>query len=121
MNAAEKINNEMQKAPGDKYLEIVGHYLIDRATMEPMAAERIMAEGKTLSGAWKAVTDSAKKQAKHGCACLSHPEVFAIIDDYFGLVTNVRAQEMAMSGQIVAQPAEPSPASGVVVNLADFL
>ena len=35
--AIEKINAEMQKDPSDRYMEIVGHYIIDRCD-EALAA-----------------------------------------------------------------------------------
>ncbi len=56
--AIAKINAEMQKEPSDRYLEIIGHYLIDRCD-EALAAK--IEGGKTLKGAMEAVVKNAKQ------------------------------------------------------------
>ena len=57
--AIEKINAEMQKDPADQYMEIVGHYVIDRCADEAVAA-KVMGKKKTLRGAMDAVMERAK-------------------------------------------------------------
>ena len=113
----EKINTEMQKNPSDRYTEILGHYLIDRC-MDAADDALIGAEGKTLAGAMAAVKSAARKQAVDGVAVMSDDAVFAIVDDYFGLKTDIRAQQKAVGMEPV-----PALASGdyAPVDLSDFL
>ena len=49
-DAVKKINLEIQKEPDNGYIAVVGEYIIDCITSEE-AADAVLAEGKTLSGA----------------------------------------------------------------------
>jgi len=85
--AIEKINAEMQKKPDDKYLEIIGHYLIDCCT-DTRIAEALLAENKTLNGACEAIRAEAKKRAKGGVGILDLFEGLDVVDKYFKLPLN---------------------------------
>ena len=116
MKAFEKINEEMQKSPDDGYMEILGHYLIDRCA-DLGGGALIGVEGKTLKGAMDAVMDEAKKK-KHGTvAVLSDAEVFGIVDEYFGLKTDYKAQY----GALPKSEKKPVASAGTVLDLSDFL
>lgn len=118
MEAIAKINAEMQKDPNNGQVEIIGHYIIDRASLEPECADLITVEDKTLTGAMKTLMDSARKKAKNRCAILTHQEVFSIIDQYFGFTLNEGAQMRALG---ISSPIKPQPKKeNVAVNLADF-
>ena len=114
MKAFEKINEEMQKSPNNKYMEILGHYLIDRCA-NPDDEALIGAEGKTLKGAMNAVLDKAKKVKQDNVAVLEDTEVFKIVDNYFGLKEDALARIAVMGGSSKAVKA-----SGTL-DLADFL
>lgn len=62
MSAIEKINTEMQKRPDDLYMEIIGHYIIDRCGADEACEKKASAEGKTLTGAVTAVRNAAQKK-----------------------------------------------------------
>ena len=95
MSGMEKINEEMQKSPNDGYMEILGHYLIDRcADLEDESL--IGAAGKTLKGAMDAVMEKAKSKKHGSVAVLSDAEVFGVVDEYFGLKTDYKAQLNAL-------------------------
>lgn len=83
--AIEKINAEMQKDPSNHYVEIIGHYIIDRCD-EALAAK--IAEGKTLKGAMTAVEQRARNVKTGNVAVLTPGEVFDEVDKYFGLTTD---------------------------------
>lgn len=91
--AIERINAEMQKDPADRYLEILGHYLIDRCD-EALAAK--IEGGKTLKGAMEAVVKKAKPVRKTGMVPFTPGEVFGEVDRYFGLPTDEAAQFRAI-------------------------
>ena len=113
MNAAEKINQEMQKDPSDEVMEILGHYLIDRCS-DPADEALIGVEGKSLTAALKEVENYARKKAKNGRAAVAPYQVFNIVDAYFGLSTNESARASAFLG------ANPAPESAPL-SLEDFL
>lgn len=124
MGAVEKINQEMQKRPDDPYVEIIGHYIIDRCGLDADCEKRAASE-KTLEGAMKAVQEAAKKKAVNGCAVLTPDAVFGEVDKYFGFAADELAQARAMrsSGAVSAPaaPAVPPAPAAVSVDLADFL
>lgn len=115
MSAIEKINAEMQKNSDDAYTEIIGHYIIDRCSNDIVAA-RVGAEGKTLKGAMDAVVAAARKVQKGNCAVLLPKDVFGEVDKYFGIPTDLRAQEQAMRS-VGGAPA----VSRAVPSFNDFL
>ena len=89
--AIEKINAEMQKNPTNEYMEIVGHYIIDRCTGSAQAAIAVNG-GKSLSGAMEAIKAEAKKKAKDGCGVLRDNEIFDIIDKYLSAPADEQAR-----------------------------
>lgn len=114
--AIEKINAEMQKDPSNRYMEIIGHYIIDRCD-ETLAAK--IAEGKTLKGAMTAVEQRARNVKTGNVAVLTPGEVFGEVDKYFGLTTDTAAQWKAV-GLPRPQPDPPAGRGGGDIDLADF-
>lgn len=115
--AIRKINAEMQKDPENTFLEVIGHYLIDRS-LDPAVAAAVAAETKTLDGAVKAVMDRARKAAHGNAAVMSHADVFGVVDNYFGIATDTRAQEKAILS--VAGPAPVAVAAPSKLAALDF-
>ena len=118
--AIEKINAEMQKNPNDSYIEIIGHYIIDRCE-EQNAAEKVAIKGKTLKGAMNAVMAKAQKAKKGNVAVLTPATVFGTVDAYFGITTDTAAQLKATQGETPAPAATPAPTNKVNLSLEDFL
>lgn len=81
-----KINAEMQRNASDRYTEAIGHHVIDACTTEANATA-ILDQQKTLKGAMDAVRKEAQSKAKGGVAVMDDGEVYAIVDQYFGLTT----------------------------------
>ncbi len=82
--AIKKINDEMQKNPDNKYIEIIGQYIIDKCGNEEMA-KAVLAEGKTLAGCLKAIEAIAKKKAVNSVGVVTEEEAFAEVHKYFGV------------------------------------
>lgn len=120
--AIQKINIEMQKNANDNYIEIIGHYIIDRCTDEITAA-RVADEKKSLKGAMDAIVGLASKKKQGNVAVLLPAQVFGAVDKYFGFATDEQAQEAAMMAACGATktPVTPPVAQKVALNLADFL
>lgn len=115
--AIKKINAEMQKDPSDRYMEIVGHYIIDRCD-EALAAR--IAEGKTLKDAMTAVERKAKSVRNGRTVVPMTPdEVFDEVDKYFGLSTDIAAQWKAI-GFPLSRTDPPAGRGGGDIDLADF-
>lgn len=70
-NAIAKINEEMQKDPNNRYLEILGQYIIDRCSE-------------------KAVEAAARKK-KGQCIVMSDGEIFDAADEYLGVSKSDKA------------------------------
>lgn len=81
--AIEKINAEMQKNPDNNYIEIIGHYIIDKCESDA-TAEKVLAAGKTLSGCLDRIKALAKKKAINNIGVVTEEEAFAEVDNYFG-------------------------------------
>lgn len=94
--AIKKINEEMQKDPNNTYMEIIGHYLIDRAAVEPMVAAAINKPERTLKGAMGEILKVAQKKKKGNVAVLLPSEVFDTIDKYFVIAPDNAARFKAM-------------------------
>lgn len=120
--AVEKINAEMQKDPANRYMEILGHYIIDRCD-GALAAK--IAEGKTLKDAMETVVRKASsKRAGRSVVPMTPDEVFGEVDKYFDLSTDTAAQWRAMGLAPAAAPApveEPPRYSGGDIDPLDFL
>lgn len=117
--AIEKINAEMQKKPNNKYIEIIGQYIIDRCEDQDVA-NKVAADGKTLNGAMDAVIKKARAAKDGNMAVLTPAEVFGAVDKYFGITEDPAAQYKAIQGSMPATPA-PAPAKKVNLSLEDFL
>lgn len=90
--AIEKINSEMQKDPSNEYLEILGHYIIDRCSDEKVAAA--VNKGKTLKGAYEAVKSTARKKGS-GCVVMKDTDIFDAVDKYLEVDTDEEARANA--------------------------
>lgn len=82
--AIEKINAEVQKNPDNKYIEVIGQYIIDQCENEEMA-KAVLAEGKTLAGCLDAIKAIAKKKAVDNVGVVTEEEAFAEVHKYFGV------------------------------------
>ena len=107
-DAVMKINLEMQKDPQNRYMEIVGHYIIDRCGDEAVASA-VMDSGKTLEGAMKAITAAARKNVKGSVGIMSDTDVFDAIDQYLSAgrddaVRQAVRREVDGSGAVTAAP-----------------
>lgn len=121
--AIEKINAEMQKDPSNRFMEIVGHYIIDRCADDGTAA-KVMDGKKTLKGAINAVMARAQEARNGNAAILLPGDVFGEVDRHFGLSTDISAQQKAMASAdpsaAIVQAAPPAPHARVGVDLLDF-
>ncbi len=84
MNKRDKAIAKMTKeCQGKDYLIPFEEYLT--GICNEHIAEKILAEGKSLQGAFDAMKDIAKKRQVNGCAYIPPEEGFEIIKKYFDI------------------------------------
>ncbi|MFF5993440.1 hypothetical protein AAGS61_01640 [Lysinibacillus sp. KU-BSD001] len=81
--AIEKLENEMTAS--NKYVQVVGQFLLEYIQAQPDAAVKILAEDKTVKGSLQHMKNAARKQAVDGMAMLTEEEGFAIVLKYFDI------------------------------------
>lgn len=114
--AIQKIKTEMDSNK-DGYTQAVGGFLLQHLETNPAAAEKIMAEGKTIKGSLDEMRKAAEKQKVGNCAVLTDAEGFAVVLKYYGIEGKAQAATSA-------PPAAPAPDRKSIdfsVNLDDLL
>ncbi|NLB52063.1 MAG: hypothetical protein GX808_03900 [Syntrophomonadaceae bacterium] len=98
-NAEKKITDEMDANKSNGYIQAVGHMLLGYLSAHPDAADKILAEGKTIAGSLEDMRNKARKKQTGNCAVLTDQEGFTIVLKYFGLTPHAPAQVPAPSKQ----------------------
>lgn len=83
-DAIKKINDEVQKNHKNTYLVLVGEHIIDCIITE-IAAEKVLAEKKDLSGCLKSITGKASGRKTGNVAVIDDATVYGWAREYFGL------------------------------------
>lgn len=117
--AIAKLDEEMEAAKDNGVIVVLANYMIDYVTAHPEAAEAVLAEGKTLAGAFEAMRQEAQKHQKGRCAVLSDAEGFAIVRDYYGIDGDIPAVQMPKAP--IPQPAVAVAPGGIDLDLDDLL
>ena len=83
--AIEKIKAEMEQNRNNAYVQAVGGMLLQYMDSDPASAERILTEGKTISGSLAEMQKEARKKQVGNCAVLTDQEGFEIVLRYYGI------------------------------------
>ena len=81
--AIAKITGEMMKIDTPLAIGIEEH--LTEVCKSENVAEKLLDEGKSLKACCDKVTAEAKKRAKKGVAYIPPQEVFAMVDEYYGI------------------------------------
>jgi len=116
-----KIKEEIKKS-NDPYVQVIGNYVLKQIEINIDAAEKIVAEDKTVKKSLEEVKKVAKGKAKNGCAVMADDEVFKLVDKYYGF----KAKQISTHEIIVREeaPKEEVKKSNVIpfkVDLKSFL
>lgn len=84
-NAIYKLQNEIDANKSNSYVKVVGQFLLKHLETNPAAAEKIVAEGKTIKGSLKEMKEAARKNQSDGCGVLTDQEGFEVVLKYFGI------------------------------------
>ncbi|OME03394.1 hypothetical protein BSK54_08050 [Paenibacillus odorifer] len=116
--AVNKLRAEME-ASKNPYVKVVGEHLLNVLEINPAAAEKVLAEGKTISGALAAMKTEATKNKFDGMAMLTDEEGYAIALKYFGLTGTIPAPAVALAQAAPVPPPAPmtsTPTLGIYVD-----
>lgn len=113
--AVEKLQAELQtnSAP---YIQVIGEYLIHHVTAVPTTAENILAERKTIAGAFQAMASEAQRRvtreenAREAMVVLTDQEGLEIVLTYYGIEGGV-LQDGPPTAEVSEQPAKMKKAS----------
>jgi len=89
--ALDKIQAELVANPKNKYAQVVGAFLIDYVRKNPQEADKIMTEGKSITGSLSAMRDEASKHKEGNVGVLTPDEGFNVVLNYFGVAVAVAA------------------------------
>lgn len=89
--AIEKLQKEMDSK--DKYIQVVGTYLIGYVNQNNDFAEHIVKKGRTIAGSLNAMKAVAKKNQSNGVGILTDEEGFEIVIKYFEAPVEVKKKE----------------------------
>lgn len=106
--AIDKVTAEVNKNKGDT-AQALGEYLIDH--MSDAWADKILADGKTLDGAIKSITDKARAKQFGGVAAIRDDVVFGWLREYYDLPEVSSKQALQIQTNM----------TGLQVSLADLL
>lgn len=103
--AIEKLQKEMKSK--DKYVQVVGTYLIGYVNQNKDFAEHIVKEGRTIAGSLSAMKAEAKKNQSGGVGILTDEEGFEIVIKYFEAPVEVKKKEEQKKAKKEVEPKEP--------------
>lgn len=83
--AVDKIEAEMKDKKANAYAKAVGQLLLQHIIKNPSAAEKILAEDKSIIKSLEEMQKVAAKKKVGGVAVLSYEEGFEIVLQYYGL------------------------------------
>lgn len=92
--AIEKIENEMAKE-NDGFTQVVGEYLLGAIGEDETIAEKILVEGKTIKGSFKAMENEAKKKKVGNSAVLTDEEGFSIVLKYYEITPGAKEENFS--------------------------
>lgn len=118
VQAVNKLRTEME-ASKNPYVKVVGEHLLKVLEINPAAAEKVLAEGKTIAGALTAMKTEASKNKFDGMAMLTDEEGYAIALKYFGFTGTIPTPAVAPAQAAPEPPPAPvtsPPTFGISVD-----
>lgn len=103
--AIKKITDEMNKSKA-AYIQVVGELLLDRVKVDPVAAEAVMDQKKTIQGAVDEMRKAAEKVKVGNVGVIAPDEATAIIFEYF-CINDDPTKNYSKSARKVEKEQEP--------------
>lgn len=107
----DKIRDEMAKTKVGA-VHTLGEWMTAWIEAHPEGGEKVLAEGKTLDGAYKAMEAEARKKQGIGAACMEDTETVQIVAGYYEIppMELLEAVMRQMMAKMAAGGMEPAPA-----------
>lgn len=103
--AMDKLRDEMAKESSRPEIRILGEYLTERLMKEPGIAEKIMANGKSLDGAFAHMKAQAQKKAQKGAYVMASEEALKMLCEYYGITAEAKEAEKPQAAPTPKKPA----------------
>ncbi|WLR54855.1 hypothetical protein LC048_21045 [Mesobacillus subterraneus] len=117
IKAIEKIQGEMNSNSNNPYIQVVGNFLLHHLDGDQGAAEKILAEDKTIAKSLEAMRRAAEKKKVGNMAVLTDAEGFAVVLKYFGIDGQPVSVEVPATPPVKTE----KPSNDFNVSLDDFL
>jgi len=106
--AIDKLDAECEKHPDNMPYRAIEEYLRSRLIASDSDCEAILADGKTIEGAYSEMEKAARAKRKGNAACvvLSPDEAYRIVDRYFGLGEKSQTSEINLPNKTPAPTVE---------------
>lgn len=111
--ALNKVRAEMEAQKSNQTVQIVGAFVMKQIECNPLAAARVLVEGKTIAGSIDKMKQKAQSRQSGGVGVLTDDEGFKIVMEYY--------QIDAGNASSVAPEASLPGSSMFNVSLDDFL
>lgn len=110
-NAIDKLDSECEKSPDNMAYRAIEEYLRSRLVGNAGVCGAILAEGKTIAGAYGAMESAARGKKRSGnCVVIAPDEAFKIVDKYYGYGAN------SQTSAILPSVPAPDPAPKLEVK-----
>jgi len=120
--AMAKLQAELRVDGVHPYVSAIGNFLMDHIKDNPSAAEKIMAEGKTIVGSMKEMQKKAEKVKVDNCAVLTREQGYEIVLEYFDITGTAPVVNTVSLNNAPKEPiTAPKPASRFEASLDEFL
>lgn len=93
--AVDKIRDEMAANSANMALQAIGEMMTAHLDACPQDADKVLAEGKTLKGAYAAMESWARKNAKNGACCVVPKQAQKLVAEYYGVAQTQEPQAIA--------------------------
>lgn len=124
--AIKKIKDEMGKDK-NQYVQVVGGFLLEYVTNDPMAAEKILDDKKTIASSLNVMMKEAEKKRVGNGAVLAYEEGLDIVLKYFDIkkktteVKGDKAEEKVIDINSVKQKKIEEETEGLSSSLDHYL
>lgn len=111
MKAMDKIRDEMAMTKVGA-VQTLGEWMTAWLSEHPEGREKVLAEGKTLAGAYKAMEAEARKKQGSGAVCMEDTEAVQIVAGYYEIppMELLEAVMRQMMAKMATGGMEPAPA-----------
>lgn len=108
--AVEKIKSEMDKDKDNTYVQVVGEYLLQRLSIEPELADKILNKNKTILKSLDAMKAVASKKKTGNFAMLTPQEGYDVVIKYFSKELDIDKNKPGKQDNKTSEPEGASEA-----------